>query len=254
MTRVNAGARRFREARRRSTLLRMERLPLKRLSPEALDAWLAGRIQPAWRVRAVRQWIYARGALDWNQMTDLPKSLRAELAAEASLCAVESVLATRSPADGSVKHLLRLADGELVEAVAMQGDRHPTFCISSQVGCPLDCVFCETGRMGFRRNLTQDEIVDQVLYLQKSLPPDSVRPPLRASRFQARPSRVSESIRITTSRPVSTRRLAFLSTISVMRVWFSGVLSLVLTTTSPSVARCMAVASSGRSSTSSTMR
>ena len=178
MPRVNAGARRFREARRRSTLLRMERLPLKRLSPEALDAWLAGRIQPAWRVRAVRQWIYARGALDWNQMTDLPKSLRAELAAEASLCAVESVLATRSRADGSVKHLLRLADGELVEAVAMQGDRHPTFCISSQVGCPLDCVFCETGRMGFRRNLTQDEIVDQVLYLQKSLPPDSVRPNL----------------------------------------------------------------------------
>jgi 23S rRNA (adenine2503-C2)-methyltransferase len=85
------------------------------------------------------------------------------------------VLATPSAVDGSVKHLLRLADGETIEAVHMQGDRHPTFCISSQVGCPLDCVFCETGRMGFRRNLEQDEILDQVLLLQRELPADSGR-------------------------------------------------------------------------------
>jgi 23S rRNA (adenine2503-C2)-methyltransferase len=153
-------------------------IALKRLAPAALDAWLAARIAPAWRLRAVKQWIYAKGALEWEAMTDLPRTLRAALAAEASLCSVTPVLATRSAVDGSVKHLLRMADGETVEAVHMAGERHPTFCISSQVGCPLDCVFCETGRMGFRRNLEQDEILDQVLLLQRDLPADSVRPNL----------------------------------------------------------------------------
>ncbi len=153
-------------------------IPLKRLAPAALDAWLAVRVEPAWRRRAVKQWIYAKGALDWEAMTDLPRALRTALAAEASLCSVAPVLATTSALDGSVKHLLRLADGETIEAVHMQGERHPTFCISSQVGCPLDCVFCETGRMGFRRNLEQDEMLDQVLLLQRGLPPDSVRPNL----------------------------------------------------------------------------
>lgn len=153
-------------------------LPLKRLSSEALDDWLAARVEPAWRRRAVKQWIFARGAFDWEAMSDLPRALREALAAEASLSSLTPVLATPSAQDGSVKHLLRLADGETIEAVLMRGERHPTFCISSQVGCPLDCVFCETGRLGFRRNLEQDEILDQVLFLQKALPPDSVRPNL----------------------------------------------------------------------------
>ena len=156
----------------------MNKLALKSLAPEALDAWLAERVQPAWRVKAVKKWIYAKGALAWDEMSDLPKGLRAELAEQASLCAVEKVLESKSAIDGSVKVLFKLPDGETVEAVRMAGDRHPTFCISSQVGCPLDCVFCETGRMGFRRNLAQDEIVDQVLALQRALPEDSVRPNL----------------------------------------------------------------------------
>lgn len=156
----------------------MDALRLKSLSPEDLDAWLARRVAPAWRVKAVKKWIYAKGALSWDAMSDLPKALRAELSAAASLCAVEPVRGLRSEVDGSVKVLFKLADGETVEAVRMSGERHPTFCVSSQVGCPLDCVFCETGRMGFRRNLTQDEIIDQVLALQQSLPEDSVRPNL----------------------------------------------------------------------------
>lgn len=153
-------------------------IPLKRLAATDLDDWLAARIAPAWRRRAVKQWIFARGAFDWEVMSDLPRALRETLAAEASLVSLAPLLATPSAQDGSVKHLLRLADGETIEAVLMRGERHPTFCISSQVGCPLDCVFCETGRLGFRRNLEQDEILDQVLFLQKALPPDSVRPNL----------------------------------------------------------------------------
>ena len=156
----------------------MNRIALKSLAPEALDAWLSERVTPAWRVKAVIKWIYAKGALDWDEMSDLPKARREELAGQATLCSVEPVTTLRSKTDGSVKTLFRLADKQTVEAVSMAGERHPTFCISSQIGCPLDCVFCETGRMGFRRNLTQDEIVDQVLALQRELPPDSVRPNL----------------------------------------------------------------------------
>ena len=89
---------------------------------------------------------------------------------------------------------------------------------------------------------------------RESMPPDMVRPPPRCSRLNCRPRRVSESMRMTTSLPVSTRRLAFFRTISVTRTWFSGVWSFVETATSPCVARCMAVASSGRSSMSNTSR
>ncbi len=170
--------RHFRGPALRATLLLMKKLAIKSLDPIALDDWLLERVQPSWRVKAVKKWIYAKGALDWNEMSDLPKALRAELAAEASLCSVEAIREQRSKIDGSVKVLLKLKDGETIEAVRMAGDRHPTFCISSQVGCPLDCVFCETGRMGFRRNLTQDEIVDQVLVLQKELPADGPKPNL----------------------------------------------------------------------------
>ncbi len=163
---------------RRATLACMNKLALKSLDPAKLEDWLLERVRPPWRVKAVKKWIYAKGALDWDEMSDLPQALRSQLAEEASLCSVEKVREQHSAIDGSVKVLLKLSDGETVEAVRMASKRHPTFCLSSQVGCPLDCVFCETGRMGFRRNLSQDEIIDQVLVLQRDLPADGPKPNL----------------------------------------------------------------------------
>jgi 23S rRNA (adenine2503-C2)-methyltransferase len=109
-------------------------------------------------------WIHRRGERDFSRMTDLPGKLRAELAGRfhVSLPKVERRLSSR---DGAVKYLLRLQDGKAVEAVYLPDKTRITFCISSQIGCPLGCTFCLTARMGLVRNLTPGEIVGQVAVL-----------------------------------------------------------------------------------------
>ncbi|MBN2172355.1 MAG: 23S rRNA (adenine(2503)-C(2))-methyltransferase RlmN [Candidatus Krumholzibacteriota bacterium] len=156
----------------------MQSVVLKDLTPPQLDEWLSELGEPAYRARQLRAWLYERGAPSFAAMTDLPAGLRARLAAAAVLETAAVVDRARSRADGSLKVLLRLRDGELVEAVAMPGESRPTLCLSSQAGCPLDCVFCETGRSGFARNLSPGEILDQVLLLRAELPPEAPRPNL----------------------------------------------------------------------------
>ena len=153
----------------------MARIPLKGLSLDELERWLGKLDEPAYRVRQIREWIYEHYAVDFEEMSNLPLKLRARLAQMATLESARPIAGTRS-LDHSVKYLFELNDGERVEAVLMHGRKHATLCISSQVGCPLDCVFCETGRMGLRRNLDQSEIVDQVVHLMRELPQDSPRP------------------------------------------------------------------------------
>ena len=115
--------------------------------------------------RIAAQWVYRRGALDWAQMTDLPATLRERLQAEEPL--VRATLEARSEAgDGAVKVLLRLPDGAAVEAVGMPGTQGRTICISTQVGCPVMCVFCASGLGGMERNLETAEILEQVLWLR----------------------------------------------------------------------------------------
>ena len=110
-----------------------------------------------------------RLADSFDRMTDLPKSLRERLAAETAI-GVPEVVETLESADGETrKDLLRLADGETVEAVLMRYERRRTACISTQVGCPIGCVFCATGQAGFRRNLTSGEIVAQALHFARLL-------------------------------------------------------------------------------------
>jgi 23S rRNA (adenine2503-C2)-methyltransferase len=102
-------------------------------------------------------------------MTDLPAGLRARLAAEAVVGRAEIETAQRAP-DGTTKLLLRLADGRKIETVLLPYDERNSVCISSQVGCPVGCRFCATATMGFARNLTAGEMVDQVLTAADSLP------------------------------------------------------------------------------------
>jgi 23S rRNA (adenine2503-C2)-methyltransferase len=134
------------------------------LQPEELDAALwahfAERRQGAYRVRQARAWLYERDAQSFAEMTDLPQGERAALAAAFALCAPETARAERST-DGTVKHLWRLADGELVESVLIPSSDRLTLCISSQAGCAMACVFCATGWSGYRRQLTAGEIVAQ---------------------------------------------------------------------------------------------
>jgi len=133
---------------------------------ELLERSLAERGEPPFRARQVWRWA-ARGAASYEEMTDLPRALRAALADEVpfSTLAVEEDWHAR---DGTVKVLLRTGDARPVEAVLMVfRDGRRSICISSQSGCPLTCTFCATGQMRFARNLTASEILDQALHFRR---------------------------------------------------------------------------------------
>src|SRR5947199_4268307 len=122
--------------------------------------------EPGYRARQVTAWAF-RGASAFDEMTDLPGRLRAQLAAAVpySTLAVEKESRAR---DGTVKVLFSTADGRPVEAVLMRyRDGRSSVCLSSQSGCPLTCNFCATGQMRFGRNLTAWEVLDQVLLFKR---------------------------------------------------------------------------------------
>lgn len=118
--------------------------------------------QPAYRAEQVAQWVYRHAVGDYAQMTNLPLALRQSLAERLPLRRLQVVRAQES-ADGTVKYLFALADGEQVEAVFLPYDDRTSVCISSQVGCAAGCRFCATAQMGFSRSLTAGEMVDEVL-------------------------------------------------------------------------------------------
>ena len=124
---------------------------------------------PAFRGRQVAQALYKRFVRDFDDITDLPQSVRTRLANGFALAPCR-VTKTDSADDGTTKYLLALPDDEVVEAVFLPYAGRTTVCISSQVGCPMACSFCATGTEGLARNLTAGEIVDQVLCLQQLHP------------------------------------------------------------------------------------
>ncbi len=146
-----------------------ESLPnLKDLDPPALRQRLTESGVAAYRAEQILAWLYARGIEDPRAMTDLSSELRERLAGEWTTRALETVALERS-ADGTRKALLEAADGAVVESVLIPDEGRTTLCISTQVGCPLACSFCATGAMGFTRNLTTAEIVDQVCRMREAL-------------------------------------------------------------------------------------
>jgi 23S rRNA (adenine2503-C2)-methyltransferase len=141
---------------------------LKGVAPDALRERFAAAGLPAWRADQVLGWLYARGAEDFERMTDLPLALRGELAAQWSVRSLELAGVDRS-ADGTLKGALRARDGAIVEAVLIPEEERTTLCVSTQVGCPLACAFCATGALGGGRNLRTAEIVDQVFRMRELL-------------------------------------------------------------------------------------
>ncbi len=136
---------------------------IKDLSEAELDAWLAASGQPAFRRRQLEQWLYQRWAASFNDMTNIPAALREQLSAEFTATALDEAGRCRSQ-DETTKFLFRLeADDEHIETVHIPATARHTVCISTQVGCPVRCVFCASGRHGLRRDLTPAEMVDQVL-------------------------------------------------------------------------------------------
>jgi len=129
--------------------------------------------EPGFRARQVWSWT-ARGAASYDEMTDLPARLRAELTEQIPFSTLQVEHEAYS-ADGTVKALFRTADGNPVEAVLMRyRDGRRSVCVSSQSGCPLTCTFCATGQMSFHRNLSASEILDQALHFRRLEPIDHV--------------------------------------------------------------------------------
>ena len=123
--------------------------------------------QPDYRAQQIAEWVYRKGAHSYQQMTNLPQGLRDALPDLLPLKRLEVARAQHS-ADGTVKYLFTLADGEQVEAVFLPYEDRNSVCISSQVGCAAGCRFCATAQMDFSRNLTAGEMVDEVLTIQQS--------------------------------------------------------------------------------------
>jgi len=145
---------------------------LKDLSVEALRARFGQHGIAPYRAEQVAEWVYARGVEDPAAMTNLPGDLRDALAREWRWRALEVEAVERSR-DGTTKARLVAGDGEILEAVLIPEERRTTLCVSTQVGCPLACSFCATGKLGLRRNLSTAEIVDQVLRMRELLAPGS---------------------------------------------------------------------------------
>jgi 23S rRNA (adenine2503-C2)-methyltransferase len=135
---------------------------------ESLTAWFAERGEKPFRARQVLRWIHRSGVADFAAMTDIARSLREKLTAEA-VVAPPQVVSDKLSDDGTRKFLIDVGSGNAVEAVFIPEDDRGTLCVSTQAGCALDCAFCSTGKQGFNRNLTVAEIIGQLWVANKAL-------------------------------------------------------------------------------------
>jgi len=139
------------------------------LSPDELREYLGTLGEPPYRARQVFEWAWKHLVRDFSRMTNLPLPLRERLSREFVIGAGTPGATMVDAEEGTEKVLITLRDGEAIETVLMrEGDRR-TVCVSTQVGCPIGCAFCATGRMGFRRDLSPGEIALQVLAFARKL-------------------------------------------------------------------------------------
>jgi 23S rRNA (adenine2503-C2)-methyltransferase len=143
---------------------------LLHISSEELSTWLQVQAQPALRRKQLLRWIVAGRAESFEEMSDLPRTLRQQLAAEFTPLGTRIVRHLQA-ADGTHKLLLALQDEQLIECVLIQEADRRTACISTQVGCGMACVFCASGLDGVVRNLTAAEILEQLIRLRNLLTP-----------------------------------------------------------------------------------
>lgn len=138
---------------------------IRALSRAQIQEYFQSIGEPKFRATQVYEWLWQKGAKDFDQMTNLSLSLREKLKAEFVINHIRVDEMQRS-SDGTIKNAVQLYDGLVVESVLIPTDNRITACISSQVGCSLDCNFCATARLKRMRNLNPDEIYDQVVAIQ----------------------------------------------------------------------------------------
>ncbi len=139
---------------------------IRKLTLQDLENYFQEIDEPKFRANQVHQWIWKKNANSFEDMSNLSKSLREKLAQEFEFLPAEIKLFQQSQ-DGTIKNAVRLHDGALVESVLIPTSKRITACVSSQVGCSLDCTFCATSRLKRMRNLTAGEIYDQVALIHE---------------------------------------------------------------------------------------
>jgi 23S rRNA (adenine2503-C2)-methyltransferase len=130
---------------------------------DQIQDWFTRQGHPAYRRRQLEDWLFGKWAISTEELLNLPKKLREQIDADFTVFSVAQE-ETEVAGDETTKFLLRLGDGETIESVIIPTRHRETVCISTQVGCPVGCVFCATGRQGFVRNLSPGEILDQVIF------------------------------------------------------------------------------------------
>ncbi len=157
------------------SLSEIDKTNLLDLDLQAMEAFFLALGSKAFHGRNVFKWIHKHGVIDFDAMTDIPKRLREQLCSLAEVRLPELIF--EQPAlDGTRKWLIELLDGQRIETVYIPDDGRSTICVSSQVGCALDCSFCSTAQQGFNRNLSVSEIIAQVWIATRELghPPTNV--------------------------------------------------------------------------------
>jgi 23S rRNA (adenine2503-C2)-methyltransferase len=145
-----------------------EKTNLLGLDRKGLEDFFSSHGEKSFRATQVMKWIYGQGVTDFRDMTNLSKILRAQLH-ECAEVRYPEIVADRLSDDGSRKWLLQLEDGNCIESVFIPEAERGTLCISSQVGCMLNCSFCSTAQQGFNRNLTSAEIIAQLWVASRAL-------------------------------------------------------------------------------------
>ncbi len=143
------------------------KIDLMGLDHEELEGFVESLGEKKYRGQQIFQWIYGHGVSNFEEMTNLSKEFRSKLDKRAKIGQLQLVESKSSSQKDSTKFLFTLGDGYQIESVLMLEGRRNTLCVSTQVGCAIDCKFCATGTMGLLRNLTAGEITDQLLTVQK---------------------------------------------------------------------------------------
>lgn len=149
----------------------VKKIDIKNHTLPELEAWIASLGARPYRARQLMRWAYEMRALSFEEMTDLPKSLRARLESVAHIS--QGVAQKVSPSsDGTRKILFALEDGSAIESVLIPEKRHHTICVSTQVGCAMGCTFCLSGKRGLVRNLSAAEMINQIHTIRSDFLPE----------------------------------------------------------------------------------
>jgi 23S rRNA (adenine2503-C2)-methyltransferase len=139
---------------------------IRHLDTSELETYFESIGDKKFRVKQVKEWLWQKHAHSFEDMTNLSKDLRGRLAKDFSLPALK-IDAIQTSTDGTVKSRFKTFDGHLIEGVLIPTEERKTACVSSQIGCSLSCKFCATGYMDRKRNLTYDEIYDEVVLINQ---------------------------------------------------------------------------------------